>query len=256
MTAARAAKLADLDVLGPDAIRAAAQPVDALDAQDVRADALDLGAERDEEPAEILDMRLARGMADDRLALGEHGRHDRVLGPHHGCLVEVHARADEPFGPEVVGAVDLHLDAELGERVDVGVEAPPADHVTAGRGNDGPAEACQQRTGEQERGADLAAEVGVELGLRDAGAVHANLVRARPGRVGAEVREQLDHDLDVADPGEVGRGAPRRRRDGRGEDRQGAVLVPGRTDRAGERATALDDERLHEAGAIVPVPWT
>ena len=35
---------------------------------------------------------------------------------------------------------------------------------------------------------------------------------------------------------------------GRSENRQRAVLVPGRADRAGERATALDDERLHEAG--------
>ena len=35
----------DLDVLGADAVRAAAEPVDALDAEDVRADALDPGAE-------------------------------------------------------------------------------------------------------------------------------------------------------------------------------------------------------------------
>ena len=158
-----------------------------------------------------------------------------------------------PFGAKVVGAVDLHLDAELGEGVDVGVEPPAADHVAARRRHDGPAEARQQRAGEQEGGADLAAEVGVELGLRDAGAVDADLVRPGPDGVGAEVGEQLDHHLDVADARQVRQPHLLGGEHGRGEDRQGAVLVSRRADRAGERATALDDERLHEAGAIVPV---
>ena len=47
---------------------AAAQPLDAVDAEHVRADALDLGAERDEEAAEILNVRLAGGVPDHRLA--------------------------------------------------------------------------------------------------------------------------------------------------------------------------------------------
>ena len=140
--------------------------------------------------------------------------------------------------------------------MDVGVEAPAADHVSSGWGNDGAAEARQQGAGEKERGSDLAAEIRVELGLRDAGAVDTNLVRARPGRVGAEIDEQLDHHLDVADPGQVGEAHLVGGEHGRGQDRQGTVLVPGRANGAGERTTALDDERLHEAGAIVPVPWT
>ena len=245
----------DLDVLGPDAIRAAAEPVDALDPENVRADSLDLGAEADEEAAEVLDMGLAGSVADDRLAFGEHRRHDRVLGAHHRRLVEVHPLADELLGAEVVGAVDLHRHAELGEGVDVGVEPAAPDHVASRGRHDGPAEAGEQRPGEQERRADLAAEIGVELGLRDAGAIDAHLVRPRPGGVGAEVDEQLDHHLDVADARQVREQHLLGGEHGRGEDRQSAVLVPGCTDRAGERATALDDERLHEAGAIVPVPW-
>ncbi len=89
-------------------------------------------------------MRLAGGVADDRLALGEHGGHDRVLGRHHRGLVEVEARADEALRTQVVGAVQLQLDAELGERVDVGVEAPPADHVATGRRHDGAAESRER----------------------------------------------------------------------------------------------------------------
>ena len=133
-----------------------------------------------EEAAEILDVRLAGGMADDRLALGEHRRHDRVLGAHHRRLVEVHALADEACRAQVVGAVDLHLDAELGKGVDVRVEAPASDHVAAGRRHDGAPEPREQRAGEQERGADLAAEVGIELGLRDPGAVDAAPRSGRP----------------------------------------------------------------------------
>ena len=243
----------DLDVLGADAIRAAAEPVDAFDAEDVRADALDPRAEGVEEAAEVLDVRLAGRMADDRVALGEDGGHDRVLGAHHRGLVEVHPLADEAVRAQVVGAVDLHLDAELGEGVDVGVEPPAPDHVAARRRHDGAAEARQERAGEQERRANLAAEVGVELGLRDPGAVDAHLVRPGPHCIGAEVGEQLDHHLDVADARQVRQPHLLGGEHGRGEDRQGAVLVPGRTDRAGERATTLDDERLHEAGAIVPV---
>ena len=67
---------------------AARAALDALDAQDVRLDPLDLRAERDEEAAEILDVRLARRVADHRLALREHRGHDDVLGRHHARLVE------------------------------------------------------------------------------------------------------------------------------------------------------------------------
>ena len=101
----------------------------------------------------------------DRLALGEHRGHDRVLGPHHGRLVEVHARAAQPVGAELVDAVDVDVGAERGERVDVRVEAAAADHVAARRRHGHPAEAREQRPGEQERGADLARELGVEVGL-------------------------------------------------------------------------------------------
>ena len=107
VTAARPAKLADLDVIRADAVGAAAEPLDTLDVEDVRADPLDRRAETDEEAAEILDVRLAGGVPDDRLALGEDRRHDRVLGAHHRGLVEVQARAPRPRRAHVVAAVQL-----------------------------------------------------------------------------------------------------------------------------------------------------
>ena len=62
---------------------------------------------RDEEAAEVLDVRLARCVAEDGLALGEDGGHDRVLGAHDGGLVEVDAGAAQPVGAKLVDAVDV-----------------------------------------------------------------------------------------------------------------------------------------------------
>src|SRR5262249_38314474 len=58
---------AALDGLRADAAVAAAQALDAGPAEDVRADAVDLGAEGDEEAAEVLHVRLRRGVRDRRL---------------------------------------------------------------------------------------------------------------------------------------------------------------------------------------------
>ena len=239
---------ADLDVLGSDAPVAAVQLGDAVDAEDVRLDPLDLGAERDEEAAEVLDVRLAGGVADHRLALGEHRRHDDVLGRHHARLVEEDRLAAQPRRAHLEAAVDLDLDAELGEAVDVRVEPATPDHVAAGRRHDRGAEAREQRTGEQEGRADAAAQLLVELGLVHPGRVDPDLVLAEPVGVGTDVDQELDHRLHVADAGHV-RQLHRLRGEHRGgQDRQRTVLVSGGTDGATERFPALDDEGLHLGG--------
>ena len=74
--------------------------------------------------------------------------------------------------------------------------------------------------------------------------VHAHLVLARPLDLGAEVAEQLDHRLDVADPRHVRELHRLVGEQARGEDRQRAVLVAGRAEPPVERAAALDHERL------------
>ncbi len=210
----------------------------------------------DEEAAEILDVGLAGGVPHDRLAPGEHRGHDRVLRAHHRRLVEVQALAHEAVAGQLVGAVQRHVGTELGEGVDVGVQASAADHVPSRRGHDHAAEAREQRAGEQERCADLPAQVGVEIGLRDPRGIDADVVRPRPLGVRADVLQQLHHRLHVSDARHVRQAHLVGGEHGGGEDRQRAVLVPGRANGAGERATALDHERQHEAGGIVPSPWT
>ena len=155
-------------MLRPDPVLSAAERVDALDVEHVRADALDPRSERDEEPAEVLDVGLARGMADHGLALGKRRRHDRVLGPHDRGLVEVDALAAKTVRLHLVRAVQLDVDAELLKRMDVRIEPPAPDHVASGRWHRHAPEAGEQRAGQQERRPDLAAEIGVEIGLVDA----------------------------------------------------------------------------------------
>ena len=104
---------------------------------------------------------------------------------------------------ELVHAVEVEVGAERRERVDVRVQSPPADDVTAGRRHGHAAEAREQRAGEQERSADLAAELRIEIRLADATRVDADLVPIRPLDVGSDVLQQLDHRLDVADAGHV-----------------------------------------------------
>src|SRR6185436_17797226 len=67
----KAAEARDLDVLAGDAPLATSQPLDAADREDVRADSVDLGAERTEKAAEILNMRLASSVADHGFSLRE-----------------------------------------------------------------------------------------------------------------------------------------------------------------------------------------
>ena len=131
----------------------------------------------------------------------------------------------QPVGRELVDAVDLDVGAERGERVDVRVEAAPADDVAARRRHRHPSEAREQRTCEQERGANLARELCVEVRLAHAARIHADLVRARPFDVGSEIGEQLDHRLDVANARDVGQPHLVRGEHARREDRKRAVLV-------------------------------
>ncbi len=106
-------------------------------------------------------------------------------------------------------------------------------------------EARQQRPGEQERRADLARELGVDL-VAHVGGVHAHLVRTDPLHIGARDATAAAHRLDVADARDV------RERDGLvgqeagGEDRQRPVLVARGAHVAGERIAPLDHERFRQ----------
>src|SRR5688572_5024987 len=130
--------------------------------------------------------------------------------------------------------------------MDVRVEPAAADHVTARGRHHGPARPRQQGSGKEERRADPAGQLGVELDLLQVGRVDAHLVQARPLDIHSEVADQRDHRLDVEDPRHVLQQHGLGREQAGGENRQCAVLVAGGPHTAVQRPAALDHERLRD----------
>ena len=89
---------AGLDVVAVQAVLRAVQPHRALDAERRCSFAVDRGAHRAQEPAQLDDVRLRRGVADLGAASGRGRGEQRRLGAGDGRLVEVERRARETVG--------------------------------------------------------------------------------------------------------------------------------------------------------------
>ena len=235
----------DLDVLGRDPPLATAEARDAADPEHVRLDSLDVGAERDEEAAEILDVRLARGVADHGLAFRENSRHDRVLGRHDARLVEEDVLAAETARPHLVAAVQGDLDPELRKGVHVRVEPTPADHVAARRRHASPCRTRESSGPASRNDARIRRQSSSSSSdlCTDDGSTRTSF-GARPLDLGSDVVEEREHRRHVSDPRHVRQLHRLAREHAGGEHGQDAVLVPGGPDAAAERLAALDHESL------------
>ena len=211
----------DLDVVGADLVHAAVEVGAARDREDVGADPLDVGAHLLQHPREVLDVRLARGVADDGRAGDPRGGQQRVLRAHDGRLVhEDVRRAQATRRTQVDVAVEVEVRPERAERVEVRIEPAATDHVTARRGHHGAAEARQQRPREQERRPDALRQRAVDLhavGTQVAG-TERDLVLTGPRDAHAHVVEQPEHRLDVLDARHVADDDLVLREHARGED--------------------------------------
>jgi hypothetical protein len=234
------------DVVRANAPLASVQALHSANSEDVRPDPADFGAERDEEAAEILNVRLARRVGDHRLSPCEHGRHDDVLCPRHRGLVEEDGGGAQVLGPHRVATVRVDVGPELRERVDVSVQSPPADHVATRRRHDRLALPRQQRPREQDRGSDPVAELLVELVLRDGARVEPDLPHAYVLYFDAEVGYEIEHGLHVSDRRDVRKQHRLVGEQAGCHDRQGRVLVPGGTDSAVQGPAAFDDEGFRQ----------
>ena len=159
----------------------------------------------------------------------------------------------KPVGLHAEGPVRVHAGAELLERVDVDVEPATADHVAAGRRDDRLARAGEQRAGEEDRGADVAAELLVELRRRRLGRVD-RARRRRRRRPTVTPRRTISSSI-VATSRIAG---TLRRTTGSAVSRQAATigsaafLLPVARIVPCERVTALDHERFgHRVGGRV-----
>ncbi len=153
----------------------------------------------------------------------------------------------QTVGAHLVAAVQLDVGAELGEGVDVRIQASASDHVPAGRGDARPPDPREERPCEQERRADPGCQRGVELVRRQRRRMDVHLVRRSPFDLGPEVGDQLHHGLDVTDVRHVGQANGLVGQEAGGENRQSAVLVACRADRAVQGASSFDHEGLRSA---------
>jgi len=106
----------------------------ATDLQRVRADAVDPRAHLDQDHRELLDVRLARRVADDGAAGHEHRAEQRILGRGDRCLVQQHVGAGELRRLKAeAGAVVGQLRAESLQRQPMRIRPAAADDIAAGR---------------------------------------------------------------------------------------------------------------------------
>ena len=205
--------------------------------------------------AQVLHVRLGSGVADDGVALGQHGGHDGVFGAGDAHLVEQDIGAVQAVAAHLeVVVVELDLGAQCLQRQQVRIDAAPADAVAAGQGHGGAAEAAEHRAGQQHGAADLLEQIGAQLG--ELGVLRAKAQRGALVFDGhAHFREQEQHRAHVADARHVVQGdALFAEQHGR-QDRQGGVLVPRRLDIARERLAAFDHELLHGIPSLVMSRW-
>ena len=222
-----------------------------VDVQEVRADPLDVRAHRLQELAQLLHVRLARGVHDRRSPLGERRGHERVLGTGHRGLVEEELGAREARrAPRTCRRRSISTIAPSPASANRCVStrrrpitSPPGGGTSARpkRPSSGPASRIDARIRSASRSSSAVVETSAAHTRTSFG--------PDPRDLGAEIVEQLEHRLDVADARHVREldrlGGQQRR----GEQRQRCVLVPLGANTPGDRPATLDDEVVLGSGA-------
>ena len=138
----------------------------------VGARAFDLRAHRRQERGEVADLRLARGVLDDGLAVGAGRGHHEILGARHRDGVEHEPRAFELRRTRAdVAVVDRDRRAHRAQPQDVQIHGPCADRAAARQRHVGMAESAEQRAEHENRRAHRLDELVGREELLDAGGV-------------------------------------------------------------------------------------
>ena len=248
---------AGLDAVGEHRVHGAFEAVGALDAQGGRADAFDLGAHLDEALGDVADLRLARGVLDDRLAAGQRGGEQHVVGGADGNLGEHDAAAAQiaalGLGEDVAG-FDLDLGAELLQAHQMQIDRARADGAAAGQRNLRLSAAGKQRAEHPEAGAHAADHLVGRHGIDDvarremerlADVLGGAGALAVDGEVDAVVAQDAGEQVDVGEIGNVLQRQPVRGQQAGNHQRQGGVLGAGDRNRTVEPLPADDLDAIH-----------
>src|SRR5690606_24944436 len=142
------------DAVGDDAMGGAVQTGDTVDNDTVGAVPFDTRTHLDEQFGQVHDLGLSCGVFQHAAPLGQYGGHHQVLGACDGDHIGADGRAFQAFGlGHHVAVLDADLRAHGGEAFDVLVHRALANGTAAGQADAGFAEACEQRTKHQDRGA-------------------------------------------------------------------------------------------------------
>ena len=214
---------ARLDAVWDDDVLRAVQFFHPFDDNAVGASAFDLGPHLDEEVGEVLHLRLGGGTFDDGGAFGQHGGHHDIVRAEHGGAVlahEIHLAAFKAFLGihKDVSAFHLDLCAEGFEALEVEVHRAVADDAATGQRDGALFQAARERTEDADGGAHLAHEIigrdGFDLLRLD----HDDAAGALD--LGAELSEDADHVVGVAEVGHTADGAGVLGEEGGGENGQ------------------------------------
>ena len=246
---------AGLDAIGNDAMRRAVQRIHAIDDQLAGAQAADARAHGDEAGHQIADFRLARGIGDDRLALGQARRHQQVLGgADRGEGQLDRGAAQPPLDAGIdIAAIEADFGAHQLQALEVQVHRPRADRAAAGQRDAGLPHARQQRAEHQDGGTHLAHDVVRRLGAGDRAADRqgAPILADRIDR-DAMAAQQGHHRVDIRQMRHVGQHQALFGEQAAGEQGQRGVFRAADGDGAVERAAAADANAVHVTASEVP----
>ena len=126
--------------------------------------------------------------------------------------------------------------------MEVRVDAAAANHVATWRRYEHRATARQERSGKQDRGANLHAECTIDLWCNLAGSLDAERVLLDPLNLSTDGLDEVCHHFRVADARHVLDDALLIRQQTGRDDRQRTVLVAADRDATRERLAAFDHE--------------
>ena len=122
----------DLDVVGADGELGPGERSPSFDGQDIGADALNLGAHLHEQIGEVLDVGLARRIAQDGPSFRRRGGHEGVLGTGDARFVEEDVVTVQLLRLEIEGRADIDGGAQALEGEEMSIHPAPSDHVAPG----------------------------------------------------------------------------------------------------------------------------
>ena len=169
-----------LDAVGNDRVFGSAKRFDAVDLDDRRSGTFDAGAHLVKQFGKIVDLRLLRGVLDDRFAECERRGHHYILGACYGHLFKLDRVADEAAlrgTGNHVARLERHDRTKLLERFQMQVDRARADSTTAGQ-----ADLCLAEPGEQRPESEYAGPHGFDQlvrGLKYLNIARVDLVRAQ-----------------------------------------------------------------------------